>query len=158
MSVAGGPDGLNDVYEALDSYSWDDDVEFQSGLSAILGSNSTPEQAAELTLRARCFYFARYILYIYRFSKPLTNMLQKVQHKHRLRCLQSLPRLPGPASACSKWHTSASPHQNSRHKQRNCRWHYARRLCESERTPRSIPYLFRTHRRISDNRAANTRD
>jgi hypothetical protein len=59
MSVAGGPDGLNDVYEALDSYNWDDDVEFQSGLSAILGSNSTPEQAAELTLRARCFYYAR---------------------------------------------------------------------------------------------------
>lgn len=59
MSVAAGSDGLNDVYEALDRYNWDDDVEFQSGLSAILGSNSTPEQAAELTLRARCFYYSR---------------------------------------------------------------------------------------------------
>ncbi|KAF2243424.1 hypothetical protein BU26DRAFT_523736 [Trematosphaeria pertusa] len=59
MSVAGPADGLNDVYEALENYNWDDDVEFQSGLSAILGSNSTPEQAAELTLRARCFYYAR---------------------------------------------------------------------------------------------------
>jgi hypothetical protein len=59
MNVAGGADGLNDVYEALESYNWDDDVEFQSGLSAILGTNSTPEQAAELTLRARCFYYAR---------------------------------------------------------------------------------------------------
>ena len=61
MSAAGGTDGLNDVYEALERYNWDDDVEFQSGLSAILGSNSTPEQAAELALRARCFYYARYI-------------------------------------------------------------------------------------------------
>ncbi|KAF2128998.1 hypothetical protein P153DRAFT_292286 [Dothidotthia symphoricarpi CBS 119687] len=59
MSVAGATDGLNDVYEALERYNWDDDVEFQSGLSAILGSNSTPEQAAELALRARCFYYAR---------------------------------------------------------------------------------------------------
>ncbi|KAF2023732.1 hypothetical protein EK21DRAFT_118488 [Setomelanomma holmii] len=59
MSVAGASDGLNDVYEALERYSWDDDVEFQSGLSAILGTNSTPEQAAELALRARCFYYAR---------------------------------------------------------------------------------------------------
>ncbi|KAF1917798.1 hypothetical protein BDU57DRAFT_537447 [Ampelomyces quisqualis] len=59
MSVAGASDGLNDVYEALEQYSWGDDVEFQSGLRAILGSNSTPEQAAELALRARCFYYAR---------------------------------------------------------------------------------------------------
>ena len=57
MSVA--TDGLNDVYDALERYNWDDDVEFQSGLSAILGSNSSPEQAAELALRARCFYYAR---------------------------------------------------------------------------------------------------
>lgn len=59
MSVAAGSDGLDDVYEALERYAWDDDVEFQAGLSAILGSNSTPEQAAELTLRARCFYYSR---------------------------------------------------------------------------------------------------
>ncbi|KAF2633184.1 hypothetical protein BU25DRAFT_435766 [Macroventuria anomochaeta] len=56
---AGASDGLNDVYEALERYNWDDDVEFQAGLSAILGSNSSPEQAAELALRARCFYYAR---------------------------------------------------------------------------------------------------
>lgn len=59
MSAAGTTDGLSDVYEALERYNWDDDVEFQAGLSAILGSNSTPEQAAELALRARCFYYAR---------------------------------------------------------------------------------------------------
>ncbi|KAH6642544.1 hypothetical protein C7974DRAFT_385621 [Boeremia exigua] len=55
----GAADGLNGVYEALERYHWDDDVEFQAGLSAILGSNSSPEQAAELALRARCFYYAR---------------------------------------------------------------------------------------------------
>ncbi|KAI8943386.1 hypothetical protein NX059_001399 [Plenodomus lindquistii] len=57
MSVA--TDGLNDVYAALECYDWDNDTEFQSGLSAILGSNSTPEQATELALRARCFYYSR---------------------------------------------------------------------------------------------------
>ncbi|KAF2268959.1 hypothetical protein CC78DRAFT_558104 [Lojkania enalia] len=59
MSAAEAGNNSNVVYEALESYNWDDDVEFQAGLSAILGSNSTPEQAAELTLRARCFYYAR---------------------------------------------------------------------------------------------------
>lgn len=49
------------MFEALERYNWDDDVEFQAGLSAILGSNSSPEQAAELALRARCFYYARYV-------------------------------------------------------------------------------------------------
>jgi hypothetical protein len=62
MSAAGAADGLNDVYEALERYNWNDDVEFQAGLNAILGSNSTPEQATELALRARCFYYARYVL------------------------------------------------------------------------------------------------
>jgi hypothetical protein len=58
MSVT--DDGLNDIYEALDRYNWDDDIEFQAGLQAIIGSNSTPEQMTELALRARCFYYARY--------------------------------------------------------------------------------------------------
>ncbi|KAH9882740.1 hypothetical protein J1614_000105 [Plenodomus biglobosus] len=57
MSAA--TDGLNDVYAALERYDWDRDAEFQSGLSAILGTNSTPEQATELALRARCFYYSR---------------------------------------------------------------------------------------------------
>jgi hypothetical protein len=61
MSAAGVADGADEVYEILETYDWDNDVEFQAGLSAILGSNSTPEQAAELTLRARCFYYSRYI-------------------------------------------------------------------------------------------------
>ena len=57
MNVA----ATDDVYESLDGYNWDDDAEFQSGLSAILGNNSSPEQASELTLRARCFYYARFV-------------------------------------------------------------------------------------------------
>lgn len=60
MSAAGALGASNGLYEALEGYNWDDDAEFQSGLSAILGSNSPPEQAVELTLRARCFYYARY--------------------------------------------------------------------------------------------------
>jgi hypothetical protein len=62
MSVTAAADGLDDVYRALEAYDWDNDVEFQSGLSAILGSNSSPEQATELTLRARCFYYARLVV------------------------------------------------------------------------------------------------
>jgi hypothetical protein len=49
----------DNVYAELERYDWDGDVEFQSGLSAILGSNSSSEQSAELALRARCFYYAR---------------------------------------------------------------------------------------------------
>ena len=49
----------DNVFAELERYDWDGDVEFQSGLSAILGSNSSSEQAAELALRARCFYYAR---------------------------------------------------------------------------------------------------
>ncbi|KAF2118707.1 hypothetical protein BDV96DRAFT_684384 [Lophiotrema nucula] len=59
MTTPATSDSSNSLYEALEKYNWDDDAEFQSGLSAILGSNSTPEQAAELTLRARCFYYSR---------------------------------------------------------------------------------------------------
>lgn len=52
------------VFQQLENYAWGSDPEFQSGLQAILGSSPSPEQAEHLTLRARCFYFARYgILY-----------------------------------------------------------------------------------------------
>ena len=47
------------LFEQLENYAWDQDAEFQSGLNAILGSATTPEQKEELSLRARCFYFAR---------------------------------------------------------------------------------------------------
>ena len=46
------------IFERIESYPFSTDPEFQSGLSAILSSNSTQEPEF-LTLRARCFYFAR---------------------------------------------------------------------------------------------------
>lgn len=47
------------LYQQLDAYPWDTDQEFQGGLRAILGSVQDPAQVEHLTLRARCFYFAR---------------------------------------------------------------------------------------------------
>lgn len=61
-SASTGPNAIN---AAVDRYPWDDDQEFQAGLRAILGTNSTLEQAAELTLRARCFYYSR------KFNTPI---------------------------------------------------------------------------------------
>ena len=48
------------IFQQLESYPWNSDTEFQSGLQAILGPNPTPEHAQQLELRARCFYFSRY--------------------------------------------------------------------------------------------------
>lgn len=87
---AGAADGENEVYEALERYNWDDDVEFQAGLSAILGSNSSPEQAAELALRARCFYYARYEVWG-RSGALYADSVQEVQHHCGLRGIQSVP-------------------------------------------------------------------
>lgn len=47
------------LFRQIDDYHWASDGEFQAGLHSILGSDPSPEQAAYLTLRARCFYFAR---------------------------------------------------------------------------------------------------
>jgi hypothetical protein len=47
------------LFRQLDAYSWDEDAEFQGGLSAILGSVQDPDQVAHLTLRAKCYYYAR---------------------------------------------------------------------------------------------------
>ena len=52
------------AFQQLEDYPWDSDPVFQSGLQAILGLNPSKEQVEHLTLRARCFYLARYgILY-----------------------------------------------------------------------------------------------
>ncbi|MCJ1433854.1 hypothetical protein MMC27_003219 [Xylographa pallens] len=48
-----------ELFHQLDIYLWTSDEEFQSGLRAILGPNPKPEQAEQLTLRARCFYYSR---------------------------------------------------------------------------------------------------
>ncbi|KAH7025450.1 hypothetical protein B0J12DRAFT_746219 [Macrophomina phaseolina] len=47
------------IYAQVDNYPWDTDAEFQSGLGAILGSTASQDQAVELALRARCFYYSR---------------------------------------------------------------------------------------------------
>ncbi|KAK5002958.1 hypothetical protein LTR16_006563 [Cryomyces antarcticus] len=58
-ATAVSPEANGCVYERVDSYPWDADEEFQGGLQAILGSNASPEQTSELTLRAQCFYYSR---------------------------------------------------------------------------------------------------
>lgn len=47
------------TFEQLEQYRWDEDAEFQSGLSSILASAQTDEQNAETVRRAKCFYFSR---------------------------------------------------------------------------------------------------
>lgn len=47
------------LFHQLDSYPWDEDQEFQGGLRAILGSVQDPAQVEHLTLRAKCYYYAR---------------------------------------------------------------------------------------------------
>lgn len=49
------------VFERLENHPWDADAEFQHGLQSILSSGSSPEQRKNLTLRAKCFYYARKI-------------------------------------------------------------------------------------------------
>lgn len=51
--------GSTYLYHQLDEYAWDEDQEFQGGLQAILGSVQDPAQVEHLTLRAKCYYFAR---------------------------------------------------------------------------------------------------
>ncbi|KAL8993838.1 MAG: hypothetical protein Q9169_006047 [Polycauliona sp. 2 TL-2023] len=46
------------LFERIESYPFSTDQDFKSGLSTILSSNSTQDPEL-LTLRARCFYFAR---------------------------------------------------------------------------------------------------
>lgn len=60
MAAAPEPSSTSDsVYAQVDNYPWDTDAEFQSGLGAILGSTASQDQAIELALRARCFYYSR---------------------------------------------------------------------------------------------------
>ncbi|TKA24019.1 hypothetical protein B0A50_06910 [Salinomyces thailandicus] len=47
------------LFNQLDSYPWGEDEEFQGGLRAILGSVQDPAQVEHLTLRAKCYYYAR---------------------------------------------------------------------------------------------------
>ena len=60
MAAAPESSASDSIYAQVDNYPWDTDAEFQSGLGAILGSTASSEQAVELSLRARCFYYSRY--------------------------------------------------------------------------------------------------
>jgi len=60
-AIGQGAAGNHSIFQQLEDYAWASDTEFQSGLQAILGTNPAPEQAEQLTLRARCFYLSRYI-------------------------------------------------------------------------------------------------
>ncbi|KAL8773955.1 MAG: hypothetical protein Q9209_001385 [Squamulea sp. 1 TL-2023] len=46
------------IFQSIESYPFATDEEFQTGLTTILSSNSAQDPEL-LTLRARCFYFAR---------------------------------------------------------------------------------------------------
>ena len=50
------------LFTQIEEYPWKSDEEFQSGLQAILGTSSSPEQVEQLTLRAKCFYYSRHVL------------------------------------------------------------------------------------------------
>ena len=58
---AAAPADEASVYTQLDEYNWDADTEFQNGLQGILGSTADLTRAEHLTLRARCFYWSRYV-------------------------------------------------------------------------------------------------
>lgn len=47
------------LYHQLDNYPWDVDQEFQNGLKSITGSTQDQAQLEHLTLRAKCYYYAR---------------------------------------------------------------------------------------------------
>jgi hypothetical protein len=47
------------LFNQLDNYPWDKDQEFRNGLKAITGSTEDQTQLEHLTLRAKCFYYAR---------------------------------------------------------------------------------------------------
>lgn len=59
--MAATSDSLDSTYlfHQLDDYPWDSDQEFQGGLQAILGSVQNQAQLEHLTLRAKCYYYAR---------------------------------------------------------------------------------------------------
>lgn len=52
---------LETLFRELDAYDWASDIEFQTGLRTILGSEPMmdAEREEELKLQARCFYYSR---------------------------------------------------------------------------------------------------
>ncbi|KAJ6262191.1 hypothetical protein Dda_2996 [Drechslerella dactyloides] len=54
------------LFLALEDYCWEDDPEFQSGLTQILGATTDPAVVRQLTRQAKCFFYARKI------AKPIS--------------------------------------------------------------------------------------
>ncbi|KAI1002079.1 hypothetical protein K3495_g6122 [Podosphaera aphanis] len=71
-----------DIYRRLDEYGWDQDKEFQGGLSAILGPNPISTQIYDLTLRAKCFYLARKLSISISFDGYKSYLLSKEASAH----------------------------------------------------------------------------
>ncbi|RKF58947.1 hypothetical protein OnM2_064028 [Erysiphe neolycopersici] len=94
----------SDIYRQLDDYPWDQDREFQGGLSAILGPHPIPSQIYELTLRARCFYFSRktsvpvsfdgYKAYILALESHQTPLKPQAEPSHASVPIQTAPYPP----------------------------------------------------------------
>ncbi|RVD88476.1 uncharacterized protein DFL_002661 [Arthrobotrys flagrans] len=49
------------LFLSLENYCWEDDPEFQSGLTQILSTTTDPIQVRHLTRQAKCFFYSRKI-------------------------------------------------------------------------------------------------
>ncbi|KAK6534318.1 hypothetical protein TWF281_005644 [Arthrobotrys megalospora] len=49
------------LFLSLENYCWEDDPEFQSGLTQILSTTTDPLQVRHLTRQAKCFFYSRKI-------------------------------------------------------------------------------------------------
>ncbi|KAK6351105.1 hypothetical protein TWF718_004276 [Orbilia javanica] len=54
------------LFLSLENYCWEDDPEFQSGLTQILSTTTDPLQVRQLTRQAKCFFYSRKI------SRPIS--------------------------------------------------------------------------------------
>ncbi|EGX43480.1 hypothetical protein AOL_s00215g216 [Orbilia oligospora ATCC 24927] len=54
------------LFLSLENYCWEDDPEFQSGLTQILSTTTDPVQVRHLTRQAKCFFYSRKI------SRPIS--------------------------------------------------------------------------------------
>ncbi|KAK6528720.1 hypothetical protein TWF694_003960 [Orbilia ellipsospora] len=54
------------LFLSLEDYCWEDDPEFQSGLTQILTTATDPSHVRQLTRQAKCFFYARKI------SRPIS--------------------------------------------------------------------------------------
>ena len=50
------------LFQKIDTYPWATEKDFQDGLRHILPAAKDAAHAEHLTLRARCFYYCRYVL------------------------------------------------------------------------------------------------